>query len=62
MRTKTFRSYDQDSLLLMPPSVGDWVDPEGLPVFISDMVDSLDLSAFLAAHDNPRGMPHTTRA
>ncbi len=24
MRTKTFRPYDQDTLLLMPPSVRDW--------------------------------------
>jgi len=29
MRTKTFRPYDQDSFLLMPPSVRDWVDPDG---------------------------------
>jgi len=57
MRTKTFRPYDQDTLLLMPPSVRDWVDPDGLPAFISDLVDDLDLSAFLAAHDEPRGMP-----
>ena len=57
MRTKTFRSYDQDTLLLMPPSVRDWVDPDSLPAFISDLVDDLDLSPFLAAHDEPRGMP-----
>jgi transposase/IS5 family transposase len=57
MRTKTFRTYDQDTLLLMPPSVRDWVDPDGLPAFISDLVDDLDLAPFLAAHDEPRGMP-----
>ena len=57
MRTKTFRPYDQDTLLLMPPSVRDWVDPDGLPAFISDLVDDLDLAPFLAAHDEPRGMP-----
>ncbi len=57
MRTKTFRTYDQDTLLLMPPSVRDWVDPESLPAFISDLVDDLDLAPFLAAHDEPRGMP-----
>jgi transposase len=57
MRTKTFRPYDQDSLLLMPPSVRDWVEPDGLAAFISDLVDELDLSAFLAAHDEARGMP-----
>ena len=57
MRTKTFRPYDQDTRLLMPPSVRDWVDPDGLPAFISDLVDDLDLSPFLSAHDEPRGMP-----
>jgi transposase len=57
MRTKTFRPYDQDSLLLMPPSVRDWVEPDGLAAFVSDLVDSLDLAPFLAAHDDPRGMP-----
>lgn len=57
MHAKTFRPYDQDSLLLMPPSVHDWVDPEGLAAFINDLVDELDLAPFLAAHDEPRGMP-----
>src|SRR5215210_8708820 len=57
MHAKTFRPYDQDSLLLMPPSVRDWVDPDGLPAFINDLVDELDLAPFMAAHDEPRGMP-----
>lgn len=57
MRTKTFRSYDQDSLLLMPPSLHDWVEPDGLAAFLNDLVDELDLAPFLAAHDEPRGMP-----
>jgi transposase len=57
MRSKTFRPYDQDTLLLMPPSVRDWVDPDGLAAFISDVVDDLDLASFLAAHEEPRGMP-----
>jgi transposase/IS5 family transposase len=57
MRTKTFRPYDQDSLLLMPPSLHDWIDPDGLAAFLNDLVDELDLAPFLAAHDEPRGMP-----
>lgn len=57
MRSKTFRPYDQDTLLVMPPSVRDWVAPDSLPAFISDLVDDLDLAPFLAAHDEPRGMP-----
>lgn len=57
MHQKTFRPYDQDTLLLMPPSLHDWVDPAGLAAFLSDLVDELDLAPFLAAHDEPRGMP-----
>jgi len=57
MRTKTFRTYDQDTLLLMPPSIRDWVDPDGLPAFIDALVGELDLGPFLAVHDEPRGMP-----
>jgi len=57
MRTKTFRTYDQDTLLLMPPSIRDWVDPDGVPAFIDALVGELDLAPFLAAHDEPRGMP-----
>ena len=57
MRQKTFRPYDQDTLLLMPPSVRDWVPADSLAAFINDLVDELDLAPFLAAHDEPRGMP-----
>ena len=57
MRSKTFRPYDQDTLLLMPPSVRDWVTPESLASFIDVLVNELDLAPFLAAHDEPRGMP-----
>ena len=57
MRTKTFRAYDQDTLLMMPPSVRDWVDPAGPAAFIDALVEELDLAPFLAAHDEPRGMP-----
>lgn len=57
MRAKTFRPYDQDTLLLMPPSVRDWVDPGGLAAFIDALVGELDLGPLLVAHDEPRGMP-----
>jgi transposase len=57
MHAKTFRTYDQDTLLLMPPSVRDWVEPDGLAAFIDALVGELDLAPFLVAHDEPRGMP-----
>ncbi len=41
MRTRTFRPYDQDTLLVMPPSVRDWGEAGSLPAFISDLVDDV---------------------
>lgn len=61
MRSKTFRPYDQDSLLLMPPSVCDWVASDSLASFIDVLVNELDLAPFLSAHDEPRGCRPITR-
>ncbi len=36
---KTFRSYDQDQMLLMPPSVSDWVNDDHVSRMISEIVD-----------------------
>src|SRR5206468_5326376 len=54
---KTFRPYEPDQMLLMPPSLSDWV-PEGhLARGVSDLVDTLDLSAIEDAYDEERGFP-----
>lgn len=54
---KTFRPYEPDQLLLLPPSLQDWV-PEGhLAHFISDLVDTLELSAIEDAYAEERGYP-----
>jgi transposase len=55
---KTFRAYDQGQVLLMAPSIQDWV-PEGhLARFVSDLVDeALDLSAIYAGYEEERGFP-----
>ena len=54
---KTFRPYDPDQMLLLPPALQDWV-PEGhLARFISDMVDTLDLSEIEDAYTEERGYP-----
>lgn len=45
-----FVAVDREQLLLMPPSVSDWL-PEGhFAWFVLDVVDELDLSMFLSAH------------
>jgi len=56
----TYRPYEPDQLLLLPPSLKDWL-PEGhLAWFVSDAVDVLDLCAFHAryAGDGRRRQPY----
>ncbi|HKY33538.1 MAG TPA: IS1182 family transposase [Candidatus Polarisedimenticolia bacterium] len=54
---KTFRPYDPDQMLLMPPSLQEWV-PEGhLAHFISDLVDTMDLSTIEGTYTEERGYP-----
>jgi len=55
---KSFRAYDQDQVLLMAPSIQDWVPDGHLARFVSDLVDeALDLSAIYAAYEEERGFP-----
>src|SRR3954451_11699635 len=55
---KTFRPYDQDQVLLMAPSIQDWVPDGHLARFVSDLVDeALDLSAIYAGYEEERGFP-----
>jgi transposase len=54
---KTFRPYEPDQLLLMPPSLADWVPEDHLARFVSDLVDTLDLSAIEDTYVEERGYP-----
>lgn len=55
---KTYRPYDPDQLLLMPPSLRDWLPPGHLAYFISDVVDGLDLSGIYQVYEREaRGYP-----
>jgi len=55
---KTFRAYDPDQVLLMAPSLADWVPDGHLARFVSDLVDeALDLSAIYASYVDERGFP-----
>jgi len=58
MLTKEYRPYSPHQVLILPPSLQEWL-PEGhLAYFISDLVDSFDLSAIEAAYeDELRGGP-----
>jgi transposase len=44
------RAADRDQLLLMPPSVADWLPEDHLAWFIIDVVAELDLSDFYASY------------
>jgi transposase len=57
--SRIYLSYDPEQKLLMPPDLRDWL-PEGhLALFISDVVDELDLSAILRHYErgDGRGRP-----
>lgn len=56
---RTFRPYDPDQALLLPPLLRDWLPESHLANFVSDVVDTLDLSPILAvyASQDGRGQP-----
>jgi transposase len=56
---KTFRAYSLDQRLLLPPDMREWLPDGDLALFISDVVDELDLAALYRAyeHRDGRGQP-----
>ncbi|MCA1617059.1 MAG: IS1182 family transposase [Acidobacteria bacterium] len=53
--SRIYLSYDPEQRLLMPPDVRDWL-PEGhLALFISDVVDELDLTKIKQAYESGDG-------
>jgi transposase len=54
---KTFRPFDRDQMLLMPPSLHDWVSEDHLARFIADLVETFDLSAIEDTYTEERGYP-----
>lgn len=45
-----FVAADRDQLMLMPPSVADWLPEDHLAWFVLDVAEELDLSAFVAGY------------
>ena len=59
---KIFRRYEPDQLLLMPPSLSEWV-PEGhLARFVGDLVDELDLWAIEESYGGGTRVPAVSPA
>ncbi len=55
--SKTFRPYDPDQQLLLPAALQEWLPPDHLAYFISDIVDQLDLSEITGRYEEQRGGP-----
>ena len=54
----TFKSWDVDQLVLLPPSIHELVPAGHVAHVVRDLVrDSLDLSAALRTYDEDRGFP-----
>lgn len=54
---KTFRAYDPDQLLVLPPSLQEWLPGDHLAYFVSEVVDALDLSEIYESYREERGYP-----
>ena len=56
---RTFRPYDLDQPYLLPPDLRSWLSEGHLALFVSDVVDALDLSPILDSYErgDGRGYP-----
>ena len=55
---KTFRPFDPTQMLLLPPSLDDWLPAEHMARFVAELVDEhLDLSRIRADYTEGRGAP-----
>ncbi len=55
---KTYRPYEPDQLLLLPPALQDWLPADHVVFFLSDLVEQLDLTAITAPYEQEsRGYP-----
>src|SRR5438445_2733075 len=55
---KTFRAFAPDQMLLLPPSLDEWLPEDHLARFVAELVDEvLDLRPILASYTEKRGFP-----
>src|SRR2546426_4670519 len=57
--SKTFRPYELNQRLLLPPDLREWLPEDHLALFVSDVVDALNLSAVFQVYEqgDGRGQP-----
>jgi transposase len=55
---RIFRAFDPQQILLLPPSLDDWLPEDRLARFVADLVDELlDLGPVLTDYTEARGYP-----
>jgi hypothetical protein len=55
---KRFRAFAPDQMLLLPPSLDEWLPQDHLARFVAELVDEvLDLGPILASYTEKRGFP-----
>lgn len=56
---KTFQSYDQNQQFLLPPDLREWLHEGHLALFVSDVVEQLDLKPIIKSYEegDGRGRP-----
>ncbi|HMK37611.1 MAG TPA: hypothetical protein VK463_21240, partial [Desulfomonilaceae bacterium] len=55
MSDHRFKAYSPDQLLLLPPELKTWLPENHLAWFVSEMVDSLNLSEIEGHYDHLKG-------
>jgi transposase len=55
MGSQRFRDYCPDQDFILPPSLREWLPQDHLANFISEVVDTLDLSEIMDRYDNSQG-------
>ena len=61
--SNTYLPYDPEQQLLLPAALQEWLPPDHLAYFVSDVVDQLDLSAITSRYEEERrgGPPYHPR-
>jgi transposase len=55
---KTYRPYEPDQMLLLPPALQDWLPAGHVIFFLSDLVDHLDITTITSVYEQEsRGYP-----
>ena len=57
-----FRPVDRETGFLLPPSVEEWLPERHLARFVVEVIEQLDLSAFVKAYRGDRALRHGVAA